>query len=217
MGKKGNSSGRWLDRQRRDPYVRRAHDEGTVSRAHYKLEQLDRKYRLVFPNQLVLELGAAPGGWTQYLSDRIANGLIIAVDPLPVTGGAKVEIITGEYGEDSVDERIGELLGDRRLSLVLSDMAPNLSGIRVADQAASIHLADLCLDAAARWLRPTGSMVVKVFRGEGLDGWLAEAKGQFRQVRLVKPEASRKESREAYVVATGWSGGNQGHSAPNPV
>jgi 23S rRNA (uridine2552-2'-O)-methyltransferase len=209
MGKKGNSSGRWLDRQRRDPYVRKAHDEGTVSRAHYKLEQLDRKYRLVAPNQLVLELGAAPGGWTQYLSSRIANGLIIAVDPLPVAGGAGVEVIAGEYGNDQVDVRIGELLGGRKLNLVLSDMAPNLSGIRAADQAAAIHLADLCLDAAERWLKPAGSLVVKVFHGEGLEGWLAQTKRQFRLVRLVKPEASRKESREAYVVATGWSGRNR--------
>lgn len=203
MGKKGNSSGRWLDRQRRDPYVRRVHQEGTISRAHYKLEQLDRKYRLVAPRQVVLELGAAPGGWTHYLSERISEGLIIAVDPLPVAGGRGVQVIAGEFGEEWVDREIETLLGDRRFDLVLSDMAPNLSGIRAADQAASIHLAELSLDAAHRWLKPKGSLVVKVFHGEGLDAWLAEVKRMFAVVRLVKPEASRPESREAYLVATG--------------
>lgn len=206
MAKKGSSSGRWLDRQRRDLYVRRVHEEGTVSRAHYKLEQLDRKYRLVLPRQVVLELGAAPGGWTHYLSERIADGLIIAVDPLPVAGGRGVQVIAGEFGEEWVDREIEILLGDRRVDLVLSDMAPNLSGIRAADQAASIHLAELSLDAARRWLKVKGSLVVKVFHGEGLDRWLVEVKRMFTSVRLVKPEASRPESREAYLVATGRRG-----------
>ncbi len=204
MGKKSSSSGRWLDRQRRDPYVKRVHEEGTVSRAHYKLEQLDRKYRLVAPRQAVLELGAAPGGWTRYLAERIPGGLIIAVDPLPVAGGPGVQVVVGEFGEEWVDVRIEELLAGKKLDLVLSDMAPNLSGIRAADQATSIHLADLTLDAAGRWLKPKGSLVVKVFHGEGLDAWFAETKRKFEITRMVKPDASRRESREAYVVATGW-------------
>lgn len=204
MGKKRSSSGRWLERQERDPYVRRAREEGTISRAHYKLEQLDGKYRLISPRSRVLELGAAPGGWTQFLSERIRNGVVIAVDPLPVAGAANVHVINGEFGDDAVDSEIESKLDGAQLDLVLSDMAPNLSGIRVADQAGSIHLADLCIDACRRWLKPGGGLVVKVFHGAGLDEWLLEVKRRFEIVRLTKPEASRRESREAYVVATGW-------------
>lgn len=203
MSKRGGSSGRWLERQQRDQFVRRAHQEGSISRAHYKLEQLDKRFRLVGRRTRILELGAAPGGWTRYLSDRASDGVIVAVDPLPVSAAASVHVLCGMLGEDSVDEALQNILGDRGVDLVLSDMAPNLSGVRAADQASAIYLAELALEAADQWLQAGGNLVVKLFQGEGVDKWLMDAREMFKSVRQVKPEASRPESRELYAVALG--------------
>ncbi|MCP5182229.1 MAG: RlmE family RNA methyltransferase [Pseudomonadales bacterium] len=203
MSRKGNSSGRWLNRQKRDRYVRQAQQEGNVSRAHYKLEQLDERFRLVRRQDQILELGAAPGGWTRYLGERAAAGRVVAVDPLPVVGGANVTVITGWFGEPEVDAEIEALAPAGSVDLVLSDMAPNLSGIRSADQARSIHLADLALQAARHWLKPGGRLVVKLFQGEGTDGWVREARTVFASVKVAKPDASRAESREVYAVCIG--------------
>jgi len=203
VSKRGGSSGRWLERQQRDPFVRRAHQEGNISRAHYKLEQMDQRFRLVGRKTRILELGAAPGGWTRYLSDRAVDGVIIGVDPLPVSAGASVHVLCGMLGEPAVDEALENILGVRGADLVLSDMAPNLSGVRTADQAGSIYLAELALEAADRWLVTGGNLVVKLFQGEGVDKWLMDTKKMFKSVRHVKPEASRPESRELYAVALG--------------
>lgn len=203
MSKRGGSSGRWLERQQRDQFVRRAHQEGNISRAHYKLEQLDQRFKLVGRQTRILELGAAPGGWTRYLSDRASEGLIIAVDPLPVSASASVHVLCGVLGESAVDEALEKILGSRGVDLVLSDMAPNLSGVRAADQAGAIYLAELALEAADRWLQVGGNLVVKLFQGEGVDKWLMDARKMFKSVRQVKPEASRPESRELYAVALG--------------
>lgn len=203
MSKRGGSSGRWLERQQRDQFVRRAQQEGNISRAHYKLEQLDKRFKLVGRHTRILELGAAPGGWTRYLSDRAPDGVIIAVDPLPVSATASVHVLCGMLGEESVDEALQNILGDRGVDLVLSDMAPNLSGVRSADQASAIYLAEIALEAADRWLQPGGNLVVKLFQGEGVDNWLMDARKMFKSVRQVKPEASRPESRELYAVALG--------------
>lgn len=210
MSKRSKSSHRWLSRQRRDPFARRAASQGQVSRAHFKLEQLDRRFRLLRPGMRVLELGAAPGGWTRYLEDRLQGGLLVCVDPRPVTAGADTVVIESAYGEAEADERLAAILAEEGVDLVLSDMAPNMSGNRTTDQARAMHLADLALDAACRWLKPGGALAVKVFQGEGVDAWMAQVRSQFDKARLTKPEASRAESREVYAVAQGFRPGNGG-------
>ena len=201
MTRRSKSSHRWLSRQRRDPFARRAAAEGQISRARFKLEALDRRFRLVAPGMVVLELGGAPGGWTRYLEEHLKGGLLVVCDPRPITAGADTVVIEAAYGASEADRRLAEALGESRVDLVLSDMAPNMSGNRTTDQARSMYLADLALDAARRWLKPGGSLVVKLFQGEGFDTWLAEARESFAKVRLAKPDASRSQSREVYAVA----------------
>lgn len=203
MSKRSKSSHRWLARQRRDPFARRAATEGQITRAHFKLEELDGRFRLLERGMAVLELGAAPGGWTRYLEERLAGGLLIACDARPIAAGADTVIVETEYGELETDRRLAEILGGTRLDLVLSDMAPNMSGIRTVDQARAMHLADLALDAAGRWLKPGGVLVVKIFQGEGVDTWMEQVRGMFAKAQLVKPKASRSESREVYALAQG--------------
>ncbi|MCZ6658197.1 MAG: RlmE family RNA methyltransferase [Gammaproteobacteria bacterium] len=207
MAKRSKSSERWLHRQRRDYFVKRAHQEGRVSRAHYKLRHLDRRFKLIGNNFQVLELGAAPGGWTDYLGERLTMGRVIAVDPLPVTvSGTNVVVLQGRIGEPQIDERLSELLQGRTagLDLVLSDMAPNISGVRVADQARSMELVGLATDAAFKWLKRGGAFVVKIMQGDGVESWLLETRRHFAKVNLVKPAASRPDSRENYGVARGF-------------
>ena len=204
MTRRSKSSHRWLDRQRRDPYARQAQQDGQVSRAHFKLQQLDERYRLLRPGMTVLELGAAPGGWTRFIEERLKGGLVVACDPRPVTAGADTVVIAGEYGEPATDAALAAALGERRVDLVLSDMAPNISGVRAADQARAMYLADLALDAGVRWLQPGGDLVVKLFQGEGVDAWIAEVRLRFEKAHLVKPKASRPDSREVYALARGF-------------
>ena len=206
MQSMSKSSKRWLDRQRRDPYARRARAESNVSRAHYKLEDLDRRFKLLQNNMRVLELGAAPGGWTRYVESRVAGGLLVAIDPLPITVSGAVHTIEGCYGDADVDQALATLVQEGSLHLVLSDMAPNISGIRAADQARAMYLADMALDAARRYLQPQGSLVVKIFQGAGVDEWMADARDAFAKVVLAKPRASRPESREVFAVARGFAG-----------
>ncbi len=205
MGKKpkkrSKSSDRWLRRQRRDVFTKQAANQGRLSRAHFKLQQLDERFGLLKPRMKVLELGAAPGGWTNYIEQRVTDGLLIACDPRPIAATAQTVIIGGAYGETETDIEISEHLAGRELDLVLSDMAPNMTGIRAADQARSMDLVELATDAAGRWLKPGGSLVVKIFQGAGVDAWVADTRKQFAQVRMVKPKASRAESREVYAVA----------------
>jgi len=203
MPKRSKSSQRWLDRQRRDYFVRQAQDKGQVSRAHYKLAELDRRFGLVRGNSRILELGAAPGGWTNYLEAKLSKGLLIAVDPRPITAGATTHVIEGLAEDEQVEQQIGALLGEQPLDLVLSDMAPNISGVRAADQARAMDLADITAAAGGRWLRKGGSLLLKAFQGEGLDEWMDELTKRFESARLTKPKASRDESREVFVVAQG--------------
>ncbi|MCH1551694.1 MAG: RlmE family RNA methyltransferase [Pseudomonadales bacterium] len=205
MSKRSKSSNRWLERQKRDYFVRQAKDKGQVSRAHYKLVQLDERFKLLSPRSKVLELGAAPGGWTQFLESRLSKGMLIAVDPLPITAGLDTFVLEGRAGEESVDAQIESILAAERLDLVLSDMAPNISGVRAVDQARSMDLADITLTACRRWLRPRGAMALKAFQGEGLDAWVRALRDEFRKVTLTKPKASRPESREVFVVAQGYT------------
>ena len=204
MAKRSKSSERWLQRQRKDYFVRQAQDGGHISRAHYKLEQIDQRYRIIRPSQRVLELGAAPGGWTHYLENKLRGGLLIAIDPLPITSGQDTHVIEGMAGEEAVDQEIAEILDGAQLDLVLSDMAPNISGIRTVDQARAMDLADICLDYCQRWLRRGGALTIKSFQGEGLDTWVATLRKSFAKVNVTKPKASRSESREVFVVAQGF-------------
>lgn len=198
--KRSKSSDRWLSRQRKDPFARQAAGEGNVSRAYYKLAELDQRFKLVRSGSWVLELGAAPGGWTRYVESRIRGGGLIACDPNPVQAGAETHVVQGEYGEPWVAATIEETLGDRRLDLVLSDMAPNITGVRATDQALAMELAELAVDAADEWLKPGGHLVVKMFQGEGFEPFVAELRNKYDRIRVVKPKASRPESREVYAV-----------------
>ena len=206
MAKRSKSSDRWLQRQRKDYFVRQAQDGGQISRAHFKLEQIDKRYRLVQGKQRVLELGAAPGGWTHYLENKLNGGLLIAVDPLPITSGQHTQVIEGLAGDPAVDEEIERLLDGAQLDLVLSDMAPNISGVRTVDQARAMDLADISLESCQRWLKVGGAMMIKAFQGEGLDDWVAGLRNVFSKVQITKPKASRSESREVFVVAQVFRG-----------
>ena len=212
MGSK--SSGQWRRRQRRDYFASAARREGRLSRAHYKLQQLDERFKLLRRHHWVLELGAAPGGWTAHLAERVTTGRIVAVDPRPIAvGGRRVEVVQGCLGEPEVDRRLARILatggqpgGGGCLDLVLSDMAPNITGIRATDQARAMDLVELAGESAGRWLKPGGALVVKIFQGEGVAAWLHATKRQFGKVRVVKPPASRPHSRESYAVAQDFRG-----------
>ena len=197
MTRRSKSSGAWLARQRRDPYAGRA-----VSRAYFKLEQLDSRFRLTGRDKVVLELGAAPGGWTQYLGPRCR--LVVACDLLPLAAvPAGVRAVVGDARESSTQRRILATAGvpeDRPFELVLSDMAPNMSGNRVRDQALTLELVECTLDLAERWLRPRGRVVVKTFHGAGFDDLVRDLRVRFADVVLAKPGASRGGSREVYAI-----------------
>jgi len=195
MAKRSKSSAAWLARQRRDPFVGRA-----VSRAHFKLAQLDARFGLTAPSRSVLELGAAPGGWTAYLAPRCRR--VVACDLAPLqTLPAEVCFIEGDVQDEAVQGRIAAALGGGA-DLVLSDMAPNLSGNRTVDQARAQALAECATDVALRYLRPGGRFVVKLFHGAGFDAVLRDLRERFAHVAIAKPPASRAASREAYAVAT---------------
>lgn len=207
------SSGRWLSRQKRDPFVREARADGYRSRAAFKLIELDQRFRLFKPRAVVLDLGAAPGSWSQVAQQRVGpTGVVIACDLLEIPslcGNGQlpdVNIMTGDVRDLEVQERIVAACGARALDLVISDMAPNLSGVRARDQAEAIGLADTTLEICAALLRKDGQLVVKLFQGEGSQAWITEARQRFAAVRIVKPKASRDESREVYVVASGHVG-----------
>ena len=194
MAKRSKSSAAWLARQRRDPFVGRA-----VSRAHFKLEQLDARFRLTAPSRSVLELGAAPGGWTAYLAPRCRR--VVACDQTPLaTLPAGACFIEGDVQDAAVQGRIAAAL-DGGADLVLSDMAPNLSGNRALDQARAQALAECAIDLALRFLRPRGRLVVKLFHGEGFDAVLRDLRAGFAGVTIAKPPASRAASREVYAIA----------------
>jgi 23S rRNA (uridine2552-2'-O)-methyltransferase len=202
---RSKSSARWLKEHFDDPYVRRAQAEGLRSRAAFKLDELLERDRLLKPGMNVVDLGAAPGGWSQLLRERLGdNGRLIALDILPMQGIGGVEVIQGDFREPEVLEALQARLNGQRLDLVLSDMAPNISGISVADQARSMYLAELALDFARNWLKPGGSFLVKLFQGTGFDEYLRSLRAGFDRVTLRKPKASRARSREVYALAAGW-------------
>jgi 23S rRNA (uridine2552-2'-O)-methyltransferase len=199
VSKRSKSSQRWLQRQKNDPYTRKAVEQGLVSRAHFKLAQLDKKLSLLNGKMQVLELGSAPGGWTHYLAERVQR--VIACDLLDMEVPGDVEFLKMDITSDEFVEALALVMKDSRLDLVLSDMAPNISGVRAADQAGSMYLVELATECAHKYLKPGGNLVVKMFQGEGVDEWIADRRREFKRVQLVKPDASRKDSREIYGVA----------------
>ncbi|HAD08933.1 MAG TPA: 23S rRNA (uridine(2552)-2'-O)-methyltransferase RlmE [Porticoccaceae bacterium] len=202
---KSKSSGRWLREHEQDVYVQRSRKEGYRSRASYKLLELDDKYGLIKPGQVVVDLGAAPGGWSQVVAERLkGSGKIIASDILAMDSLADVEFVQGDFTEAAVFERIVEAIGDSRVDLVISDMAPNMSGMKDIDQPRAMYLVELAVDFAARVLKPGGVLVSKVFQGEGFDQLLKELRGRFDSVSAKKPDASRGRSREVYWLARGF-------------
>jgi 23S rRNA (uridine2552-2'-O)-methyltransferase len=197
-----SSSARWKARQARDPFVKRAQAEGWRSRAVFKLSELQGRERLIKPGSVVIDLGAAPGAWSQFAAEVVGrHGRVLAVDLLPMAPLAGVEILIGDFREEAVVERLLNTLAGAPVDLVLSDMAPNMSGTRVVDQPRAMHLAELAAEFASQVLRPGGNLVVKLFQGEGFQEYVAATRARFESVRMRKPSASRSGNRETYLVA----------------
>jgi 23S rRNA (uridine2552-2'-O)-methyltransferase len=204
MAKRSKSSQRWLREHFDDPFVLRAQQEGYRARAVYKLAEIDRRDQLLAPGMRVVDLGAAPGGWSQYAMERVGrSGRVVASDILPMDPIPGVDIVTGDFREEPVLHAILAQLGGEAADLVLSDIAPNLSGTDAVDQPRAIYLCELALDLSTRVLKPNGAFLVKLFQGQGSDEFLREMRKRFRRVVVRKPEASRPRSREVYVLARG--------------
>jgi len=192
----------WHARHVHDPYVRQATEQGYRSRAAFKLMEIDDRDRLLRPGMTVVDLGCAPGGWCQVVAQRLkGQGYIVGVDLLPMLELAGVEYIQGDFSQASTLERICAALGGRSVDLVLCDMAPNISGVVMADQARSYGLAELALDFACRSLQPGGAFLVKVFQGSGFESYVRSLRSLFEAVQVRKPGASRERSREVYLLA----------------
>jgi 23S rRNA (uridine2552-2'-O)-methyltransferase len=199
---RSKSSQRWLKDHFKDPYVKQAQTEGRRSRALFKLKQINEKYHLIKKGDCVVDLGAAPGGWSEYAAPQLGpSGTLIALDILPMESLAGVTFIQGDFTDAAVMQQLVDGLGGRRVNLVLSDMAPNMSGIRGVDQFRSVYLAELALELAARILAPGGHFLVKLFHGEGFDAYVKAIRQQFDKVQVIKPDASRAKSSEVYLLA----------------
>jgi 23S rRNA (uridine2552-2'-O)-methyltransferase len=204
---RSKSSARWLKEHFGDEFVKRAQAEGFRSRAAFKLDELLDRDKLLKPGMVVVDLGAAPGGWSQLVRQRLGeNGRVFALDILPMQGIGGVEFIQGDFREDAVLDALMARLDGTSVDLVLSDMAPNISGIEVADQARAMHLVELAAEFASKCLKPGGSLLVKLFQGRGFDEYVRDLRAGFARVTLRKPKASRARSREVYALATGWKG-----------
>jgi 23S rRNA (uridine2552-2'-O)-methyltransferase len=203
MARRSKSSDRWLREHFSDPYVKRAQAEGWRSRAVFKLEQIDQRERLVRPGMVVLDLGAAPGAWSQYLRRRVGPaGRVVATDLLDMEPLAGVEFLQGDFREEPVFQALKDTLGAARVDLLLSDMAPNLSGMDAIDAPRGMYLAELALDMARDVLKPGGDALIKVLQGAGFEELVALARTRFERVRCLKPEASRSRSSETYLLAS---------------
>jgi len=205
---RSKSSSAWLKRHVSDPYVHRARAHGYRSRAAYKLIEIAKRDKLARPGDVVVDLGAAPGSWSQALVERVGRaGRVIAVDLLEIIPIPGVTAICGDFREEAVLKRLEEALGGKKLDLVVSDMAPNLSGVRATDQARSVHLCELALAFAKDHLKPRGAFLVKIFQGAGYPEFLAAMRAVFIAVASRKPGASRGDSKEMYLVGKGLKGG----------
>ena len=187
-----------------DPYVQQAQKDGYRSRAAYKLLEIDERDHLIKAGMVVVDLGATPGGWSQVASDKVGDkGKVLALDLLPLNPLPRVEFIQGDFREENVLVQLEEKLAGKQIELVISDMAPNISGIDLSDQARSIHLAELALEFAVQHLKPGGAFLVKVFQGVGFEDYVKMMRKHFSKVASRKPKASRDRSSEVYMLGTG--------------
>jgi 23S rRNA (uridine2552-2'-O)-methyltransferase len=201
------SSAGWLLRHVNDPYVKQAQKDGYRARSAYKLIELNEKDRLIRPGMRILDLGSAPGGWSQVAGKLVgARGRVLATDILPMDALPNVDFIQGDFTEDGIVQQLLDWLGGAKFDLIISDIAPNTTGIDSADAAKSIYLLELALDVARRTLKSHADFVAKMFQGSGSDQFLKELRTHFGKVMVRKPAASRKESREVYVVAKDFKG-----------
>ncbi len=199
--KASKTSKQWMREHVNDPYVQRAQKEGYRSRAAYKLLEIDEHDHLIKPGMVVVDLGATPGGWCQVVAGKLGEkGRIIALDLLPLHPLPRVEFIQGDFREDGVLKQLEEMLDGQQIGLVISDMAPNMSGIDSADQARAMHLAELALEFATQHLKPGGAFLVKVFQGVGFEDYLKLMRSNFVKVVTRKPKASRDRSSEQYLL-----------------
>ncbi len=199
------SSKRWLKEHFDDHYVMEAKKRGLRSRAVFKLEELQAKDKLIKPGMTIVDLGAAPGGWSQYAAEQVGdNGQIIACDILPMDSLAGVDFLQGDFREEAVLNALLSRIDGKNVDVVLSDMAPNMSGNQSVDQSGSMYLVELALDMCHQVLKKNGAFAVKVFQGEGFDQFVKEVRDCFKVVKIRKPDSSRARSREVYVVATGY-------------
>lgn len=204
---RSKSSHRWLQEHVNDPYVKQAQKDGYRSRSSYKLLELNEKDRLIRPGMLIMDLGSAPGGWSQVAGRLVGDkGRVLATDILPMEPLKNVDFIQGDFREEAVFNQILDLLKGDKPDLIISDIAPNISGIDSADQASSMYLVELALDMARKVLKPRGNFAAKVFQGAGSEAYLKELRASFEKVSIRKPAASRSRSREVYVVAKGFKG-----------
>lgn len=209
MATRSKSSHRWLKEHFSDPFVKKAKAEGLRSRAAYKLEELVERDRLLRPGMVVVDLGAAPGGWSQWVRQELDRlnpkqpGRIIALDILDMPGLAGVEFLHGDFREDAVLSQLEASLGGQAVDLVLSDMAPNMSGVDAVDLPRAMHLSELAMDFADRHLKVDGTFLIKLFQGVGFDDYVRELRRRYAKVSIRKPAASRKRSPEVYALAQG--------------
>jgi 23S rRNA (uridine2552-2'-O)-methyltransferase len=200
--KRRPSSARWIAEHEADPYVQEARRMGLRSRAAFKLKEIQERDKIFKPGQIVVDLGAAPGGWSQVARPLLGSrGQLFALDLMAIEPLPGVEIIRGDFREDAVLHRLEIRVGDQMVDVVLSDMAPNITGIDSADQASSIHLCELALEFAKAHLKPRGTLLVKAFHGEGFDGYIKSLRENFESVVTRKPRASRPRSSEVYLLA----------------
>jgi 23S rRNA (uridine2552-2'-O)-methyltransferase len=201
------SSSRWLQRHVNDPYVKQAQKDGYRSRSAYKLIELNDKDKLLRPGMRVMDLGSAPGGWSQVAGRLVGSkGRVLATDILPMDPVTNVDFIQGDFTEEAVIQQLLEWLKGEKFDLIVSDIAPNLTGIDSADQASSMYFLELALDTVRQTLKPGATFVAKMFQGQGSDAYLKDLRGSFSKISIRKPGASRPESREVYVVAKGFKG-----------
>ena len=205
--KKSKSSARWLNDHENDEYVQRARREGFRSRAVYKLLEIQEKYQILKPGSVVVDLGAAPGGWMQVARKAVGDsGFVVGLDLLAIEPLPECTFIQGDFTEDAILEQLMDALDGRPVDLVISDMAPNLSGMKDIDQPRSMYLVELAVHFASEVLRPGGTFLAKCFEGEGIDDIRATIRNEFKQLNNVKPKASRGKSREIYLLGRSFKG-----------
>ena len=208
--KRTASQSRWLQEHFKDVYVQEAHKQGLRSRASFKIEEIQERDRLFKPGYKVVDLGAAPGGWSQYATPCVGeNGRVVACDILPMDPIYGVDFLQGDFREQSVLDELLRIVGDTEVDVVMSDMAPNMSGNLAVDQPRAMYLVELAFEMCNQILKKGGSFVVKVFNGEGTEAYLRMLRSAFKEVKVRKPDASRSRSREVYYVGLGFKGARE--------